>query len=105
MKGVLGLVLSSVLLTGCGGFYLEPYPPTTTKTVTTVYEYTEYTEYEYCDDSEPYWEPALQYEQYYDYYGHYEGECGVWYLGNGIYEEWCTWEDMCGWEYVDNWYY
>jgi hypothetical protein len=93
-KALVALVL--LVCSGCDGFYVTSYS-------TPVYH--EHKHVQYCDDSEPYYEPAEEYHLYYDYYGNYEGECGVWYLGYGEWEEWCLWHDSCGWEFVDHWHY
>lgn len=94
MRNVLFL-LSVLVFGGCDVYIEEPH-----RHSVVTYEYQEY-----CDDSEPYWSPAEEYHIYYDYYGYYEGECGIWYLGHGYYEEWCLWEDQCGWDYVTSWYH
>ena len=97
MKGA--LVLSLLFsLAGCDVYMART--PTTHHNAHDHYEYTTYT---YCDESEPYWEFAEEYIEYYDHYGYWEGECGIWYVGNGYYEEWCIWQDSCGWEFVHSW--
>ena len=96
MKKVLfALVLA---LGGCDGVYVQHGHGYSTKSYHTSDHY-------HCDPSEPYYTPAEEYNVYYDHWGNYEGECGIWYLGWGEWEEWCLWQHSCSWEFVDYWYY
>lgn len=102
MKKLLFFALAS--LTGCESVHFNTSPsPQHHHYQPSHYEH-EYVYYDYCDDSEPYYEPAHQYYVYTDIYGNFEGECGVWYFGYGFREEWCNWNDFCGWEMMAEWH-
>ena len=90
------LIALALLLGGCDGIYVQHGYSTKSYHAS---------EHYHCDDTEPYYTPAEEYHLYYDSWGSYEGECGIWYVGHGEWEEWCLWQDSCGWEFVDYWYY
>lgn len=95
MKRLFAVVLLAILASGCENFYVVQYPGGGHS----------HGAGSFCDDTEPYYEPAEEYFVYEDHFGYYEGECAVWYVGHGHWEEWCNWQDTCGWEFVDEWYY
>jgi hypothetical protein len=54
-----------------------------------------------CSEPEPYgWQPEIH-RRYYDFGGTFQGECAIWYIGEGWFEKWCNWPDVCGWEFVE----
>jgi len=57
-----------------------------------------------CYDPKPYSWTAEIYRRYYDIDGTYQGECAVWYIGEGWFEEWCSLSDVCGWELVEEYW-
>jgi len=57
-----------------------------------------------CYEPEPYgWQPEIH-RRYYDLDGTYQGECAIWYIGEGWFEEWCNWSDTCEWEFVEEYW-